>query len=323
MPAPQKLFEDDSKLLSSVLSDKEIKDYIDRDLLISRSTFNSSSLEASSYDIRVGAKGIIGGEGIEINLTEEGVMVIPPGAYAGVVSHEKMNFPKNIFARLGAKRALSYEGIILLTGSIVDPGYIGHLLFGLYNASQRKVHIRPGRKICNIVFEKLSIEPEKNAQPEPNLLYGNFPDAFLDKISNMDVLPWAQISERVKQIENITKELFDLRAKYEDVLKPIKELTDNVRSLSQTVHSISEQTKALGIDLDKSNTLINENGRQIAELTNSMRLFSDRQEKSETKLSDINITVKSQKLWTQILGAIFLLVIGAVLAWLLSLIKWQ
>lgn len=332
MAIAKTLFTEDPHNTGTILSDKEINDYVSRNLLITKETFGSSSLEASSYDIRVGGKGVIGGEGVEIDLAVEKTMEIPPGAYAGIVSYEKMDFPRNICARLGSKRALSYEGIILLTGSIVDPGYSGHLLFGLYNASQKKVHIRYARKICNIVFEKLSVEPEKESQTEPNLLHGNFPDAFMDKMANMDVLPWMQISERVKQIENITKDIIELRVKYEDVIKPIKDLTDNVRSLSQTVQIISEQTKTLGIDLGKANDLINENGKQIMQLTNNLTMVSSNHQSSlaaisqisndiksqETQIKDLTIGVRSQKLWSYILGVVVLLVLGALISWLVS-----
>src|SRR5688572_20319156 len=140
---------------SSILIDLEIEKFIQSGLLISANTFSKNSLEASSYDIRVGSRAVVGGEGIEIDLTKD-VMELGPGAYGGVVSFEKFILPNKVFARIGSKKALSFEGIILLTGSIVDPGYEGHLLFGLYNASQKKVIIRTGRKICNIVFEKLS-----------------------------------------------------------------------------------------------------------------------------------------------------------------------
>jgi deoxycytidine triphosphate deaminase len=325
-----KLFSDDPKLNSSILSDKEINDYVSRGYLIHKDTFNSSSLEASSYDLRVGGKGIIGGEGIEIDLVQEKTLEIPPGAYAGIVSFEKMNFPKNICARLGSKRALSYDGIILLSGSIVDPGYEGHLLFGLYNASQKKVHIRYGRKICNIVFEKLAIEPEKEVQTEPNLINGNFPDAFMDKMANMDVLPWMQISERVKQIENITKDIIDLKARYEDVLQPIKDLTNNVKTLRDTVSEVSNQTEMLTKDMQSANKMVEENNRQISQLTNGLNLLTDKYSSSlkemdkisddfksqGTQLKDISIEVKSQKTRTNILWAIVLLVAGALISWL-------
>jgi dCTP deaminase len=328
-----KLFsEEDPKLNSSILSDKEINDYVSRGHLILKDTFNTNSLEASSYDLRVGMKGIIGGEGIEIDLVHEKTLEIPPGAYAGIISYEKMNFPKNICARLGSKRALSYDGIILLSGSIVDPGYEGHLLFGLYNASQKKVHIRYGRKICNIVFERLAIEPEKEVQPEPNLINGQFPDAFMDKMANMDVLPWMQISERVKQIENITKDIIDLKARYEDVLQPIKDLTTNIKTLRDSVSEISNQTEILTKDMQSANKMIEENNKQISQLTNGLNLLTDKFSSSikevdkisddmkmqAAHVKDISIDVKSQKLRSNILWAIILLVLGALISWLVT-----
>jgi deoxycytidine triphosphate deaminase len=327
-----KLFSDDPKLNSSILSDKEINDYVSRGHLIYKDTFNSSSLEASSYDLRVGGKGIIGGEGVEIDLLQEKTLEIPPGAYAGIVSFEKMNFPRNICARLGSKRALSYDGIILLSGSIVDPGYEGHLLFGLYNASQKKVHIRYGRKICNIVFERLAIEPEKEVQPEPNLINGNFPDAFMDKMANMDVLPWMQISERVKQIENITKDIIDLKARYEDVLEPIKDLTTNVKSLTSAVSEISNQTKTLTADLQEAQKMVQENSKQINQLTNNLTLLSDKYSSSiknidsvaddyksqNTQLTELSVEIKGQRNRSNILWVIVLLVMGALISWLVT-----
>ncbi|SDT49797.1 deoxycytidine triphosphate deaminase [Mucilaginibacter mallensis] len=325
------LFDGDPKTNSSILSDKEITDYINRELLITKDSFATSSLEASSYDLRVGKKGIIGGDGIELNL-EEKPMEIPPGSYAGIVSFENMAFPKNICARLGSKRTLSYEGIILLTGSIVDPGYKGHLLFGLYNASPKKVIIRYGRKICNIVFEKLGVEPEKDVQPEPNLLNGNLPDQFIDKMANMEVLPWMQISDRVKQIENITKDIIDLKARYEDVLKPIKDLTNNVVQLTSSVTAISVQTKSLAEDLEKANQLVNENSKQINQLTQNLTITSTQFNSTisnisslskdlkdqEDHLKDLTIGFKSQSVWNKILGGIVLIVIGALISWLVS-----
>ncbi len=77
------LFDSDPNLNSSILSDKEITDYINRGLLIEKDTYSSNSLEASSYDLRVGSKGIIGGgEGVEVNLIHEKTLEIPLGAYA-------------------------------------------------------------------------------------------------------------------------------------------------------------------------------------------------------------------------------------------------
>lgn len=248
------------------LVDVEIEEAVARGLLIQRDTFKPTSLEASSYDIRVGAKGVLGGEGAEIDLQRD-AMELSPGAYGGVISLERLVLPADTCARIGSKRALSYDGVILLTGSLVDPGYEGHLLFGLYNASQRRVVVRQGRKICNIVFERLAQAPQKQAPSDPDLRTGNFPDAFIDRMANMEVLPWMQISERVKQIEEITKDILDLKARYEDVLKPIRDLTENVQSLTQDVTALTSQTRGIADDVDSLNKMVSENSRQVAQLT--------------------------------------------------------
>jgi len=223
-------------------------------------------LEPSSYDIRVGAKGVIGGEGVEIDLRRQ-ALELGPGAYGGIISHEKIWLPDNVSGQIGSKRALSYDGVILLTGVTVDPGYEGHLLFGVYNASQRKVIIRFNKKLCNIVFERLAKPPERLAPVDPSLKVGNFPDAFLDRMANMEVLPWMQISERVKQIETITKDILDLKARYDDVLQPIRDLTENVENLTKDVGALTSQTKSIADDVNSLNGLIGENSKQINQLT--------------------------------------------------------
>lgn len=262
----------DNTGVSGVLIDGEIENAVERNWLVSKDTFQPSSLEASSYDIRVGLKGVIGGEGVEIDLRKN-PMELGPGAYGGVISYEKLSLPDNVCGRIGSKRALSYEGVILLTGTIVDPGYEGYLLFGIYNASQRKVIIRYNKKLCNVVFERLSKAPERQAPVDPSLKIGNFPDAFLDRMANMEVLPWMQISERVKQIENITKDIIDLKARYDDVLQPIRDLTENVQNLTQDVGTLSSQTKTISEDVDRLNKIVEENSKQVGQLTANLGMI--------------------------------------------------
>jgi deoxycytidine triphosphate deaminase len=252
--------------VSGVLTDTQIQDAVERNWLISKDTFQPSSLEAASYDVRVGTKGVIGGEGVEIDLRRQ-AMELGPGAYGGIISYEKLTLPESVCARIGSKRALAYEGVILLTGTIVDPGYEGFLLFGVYNASQRRVIIRYNKKLCNIVFERLAKPPERLAPTDPSLKIGNFPDAFLDRMANMEVLPWMQISERVKQIETITKDIIDLKARYDDVLQPIRDLTENVKSLTNDVGMLTNQAKSIAEDVDNLNKLVGENSKQISQLT--------------------------------------------------------
>ncbi len=74
-------------------------------------------------------------------------------------------------------------------------------------------------------------------------------------MANMEVLPWMQISERVKQIEQITKDILDLKARYEDVLQPIRDLTENVQSLTGDVTKLTSETRGIAGDVGDLNRL--------------------------------------------------------------------
>jgi deoxycytidine triphosphate deaminase len=301
------LFGDDENVdLVGSLTDGDIERDVRSGKLISKDTYVPSSLDASSYDISVGRLGLLGGAAQEIDLTKES-LVLGPGAYGGIISHEKLILPNDVHARIGSKRAMAYDGVILLTGSIVDPGYQGHLLFGLYNASQRRVIIRAKRKICNIVFERLTHATEKPAASDPDLELGEFPREFVEKMTNLEVLPWMQISERVKQIEAMTSDILDLKARYEDVLQPIRDLTTNVKSLTSDV---------------------NENGRQITELTanvnklvgqvDAVKRGTDAVEAGSKKHGDeitkLQISVGRYGILINVLWGVLLVIIGAILA---------
>jgi len=305
---------------SAVLTDARVKELVDSGWLVTKPTFDPSALESCSYDVRVGSWGVIGGSGQERDLTGEHGLELPPGGYAGLVSWERFKLPLDVFARLGAKRSYSYDGIILLTGSIVDPGYEGHLLFGVYNASQKRYVLRRGAKICTVVFERLPAEVERKVSPQPDLLQGRLPDAFINKMANMEVLPWMQISERVKQIEQITSDILDLRQRYQDVLEPIKELTKNVDRVSQDVDKLTERSAELREATSANAEQLRQLTANLATLTtqlSSTAKTADRaQERVETTVSEIkDLSVKFGRFSfaVYVVWAVILLAIGAVL----------
>src|SRR5882762_9183692 len=54
--------------------------------------FDPNSLQATSYDLRIGGRAIVAGSGNETDLSKER-LVIQPGSYAGVISLEKIRLP--------------------------------------------------------------------------------------------------------------------------------------------------------------------------------------------------------------------------------------
>ncbi len=302
-----------------VLIDTEIRTLIDNGKIFDKTTYDPTCLESCSYDLRVGSSSVMGGTGQEVDLDDQG-LDLPPGGYAGLISWERLLLPKNVFARLGAKRAYSYDGIILLTGALVDPGYHGHLLFGVYNASQKKFVFRRGAKICNVVFERLSGDVDRAPTVSPDLNHGRIPDDFINKMANMDVLPWMQISERVKQIGQMTADILDLKQRYQDVLEPIKELTTNVTRVSQDVDKLSDRTAELREVTSANAEQLRQVGMDLstitAQLSTSVRNAEKAEERSEATqegLSDLRTRVGRFQLSIYIVFSVLLVVFGSFL----------
>jgi deoxycytidine triphosphate deaminase len=319
--ATQSLFP--SHEASAVLTASRIRELVESGRLISRDTFNANLLASCSYDLRVGDIGVQSGEGSEIDLTN-GVMTLGPGGYAGIVSFEKLHLPLNVMGRIGSKRSYSYDGVILLTGTIVDPGYEGHLLFGIYNASQKRFVIRKNMKICTIVFEMLPRDAGDALHSDPDLRDGRIPNDFLNKMANMEVLPWMQISERVKQIELLTKDIIDLKARYDDVLEPIKTLTSNVSKVTDDVAALTSRSKEIANEIDKLADVTNANASQLGQLASTVQTLatevriardhSDRAHEStkkhEDRIVDLDKRFSSFSLAVKVVWALVLIAVS-------------
>ena len=278
--------------------------------------FDPGSLQTTSYDFRIGKKAVVGGQGNELDL-ENGRLVIEPGSYAGIISLEKIKLPNNVFAQIGSKRKFSYDGLILLTGSIIDPGYEGYLLFGLYNASTKKVVLPMRTKICNVVFTRLPKEV-KAVPPDPYLLNGDFPPDFLTKMANVEVLPWNKISEEVRRIQDLTKAVLDLKAQYNDVLEPIKTLTKNIDKVNTDVALLAEQIKNMGGQVNRLEQLTERNAEQVHQITESVRSLRNKVGDQKKDLSDVTKKIGLYGILVYVPWAIALLGIGALITFFVT-----
>jgi deoxycytidine triphosphate deaminase len=307
----------------------EIRDYIRTMKLLFDQGYDLDYVGASSYDLRVGAKGVLGGTAQVVNLREE-ILELVPGAYAGVISAERVKLPKRIFARLGAKRRFSYEGIILLTGELVDPGYEGYLLFGLYNASPTKYLLRAGEKLCSIVFERLAGEAESAPPVDPRLSVGDFPVEFLHAMDRKDIGALSQIGARLgdtdRKLVEALDQLRDLKTQFDDKFRPIEELRRLNEGTAQNIRLVSQQLDQLQALVGENSKQITENSRQISVLGSDVggidakantlgETVAKHGEKLEEARTELRSSLTTGKIalgiiWTLLSGGI-----GAILLW--------
>lgn len=284
------------------LVDEDIRALVQEKKLIEPAHFDENSLQGCTYDVRIGDKALLGGRGQEVDLTDT-VLEIAPGAYAGVISMEKVTLPKNVFATLGAKRKFSYDGLVLLSGSHVDPGYSGHLLFGIFNGSPKRRFLRRLEKIVSLTFMMTGKAPARVASADPYLSRGDFPPDFLKSLGEMEVLPYVELNRRISELEKIQSDILDLKKRYADVLEPIKNISTAVDSLTKDVTANTQQIRELTTN--------------VTRITEGITTLRDKQIETSGRIGQYETEVRGQRVSTSILkwavGAIWtvgLIVLG-------------
>ncbi len=206
--------------------------------------FDTENLASTTYDLTAGAKSVVTG-GVEHTIRADSTLKLGAGEYVGIISREKVRIPPNILVHLGPKKRLAYEGIILLSGSVIHPGYEGHCLFVLFNSSGSKRVINLGRKICTAVFHQLdrNVPNEELQRADPSLLLGNFPAEFLSAMANMELPTLTEVTTKLAGITLLESRIRELERENKDVREPIKNLVASVQAVSQQVADLAAEGK--------------------------------------------------------------------------------
>ena len=213
--------------------------------------------------------------------------------------------------RIGPKRRFAYEGLILLSGSLVDPGYEGHLLLGYYNASPRDINIRYESKVCNLSFMYFEGSTQLVVSPDPRLIKGDIPDEYINQMINVEVHSWKDLSERIKEVENLSIKITKLETDFKGVIEPIGRLRESVEILTKDVTSLSEIAKGNVNsiqDLSRLIGILDERGKEQSSVLKD-------QGKS---LEDLSINVKAYSLISYIGWGIFLVIVSVLLTLILT-----
>jgi len=152
------------------MTDTEIREAIDAGD-IELAPIGETCIQPASYDLRLGDKAIVtktqdieelrerlkDNQGAaEINVSKEGSISVPAGAFALVVTRERIRLSAQYAGHLGLRSYFARKGLLLLAGLQVDPGFEGHLVLGLANLSPRTVHLSYEDKIATLELHRLN-----------------------------------------------------------------------------------------------------------------------------------------------------------------------
>lgn len=90
-------------------------------------------------------------------LRDNDELVLPPNSITFLKIKTKFRIPIYIVARFNIKVFNAYKGLLLGTGPIVDPGFVGNLYIPLHNLTSNEYCIKEGAKLICVEFTKLSL----------------------------------------------------------------------------------------------------------------------------------------------------------------------
>ena len=168
-----------------ILSDKDIRKYIQDTNIPLIEPFSDYHLQAASYDVSMSGnisilkrlgKLIDPADEFDLGDTFENVRIgangylFSPGEYLLAELTEKVKIPNNLIAHIRPRTRFTRAGI-LVADQHCNPTYEGRLHIGLYNIGLNTILLWPGLKIAQILFEELS------SVPSEELWYQNKKDA--------------------------------------------------------------------------------------------------------------------------------------------------
>ena len=79
-------------------------------------------------------------------------IIIPPGGFILGSTKEYIYLDNNISAMVMGRSSIGRHGLFIQNAGWTDPGFQGNITLELYNANRTAIKLKPGRRICQLVF---------------------------------------------------------------------------------------------------------------------------------------------------------------------------
>ncbi len=196
-----------------LMTDTEILDKIQsKDIIIK--PFNRANLQGASYDLLIGKESLVSNNDNKILLSENQSLHLEAGDFALVMSYEYFKMPLDIACSIGMKSTLARKGLILLAGMQIDPGFEGHLRFGLYNASPRKLTLDYQDSLCTIEFRKLAAPVTKVITLNNDLVAGRIPQGDREYLRSLETTSLSEIDKSLRTLVQSVASLTNIVYKF-------------------------------------------------------------------------------------------------------------
>lgn len=188
---------------------------------LSITPFEPGKLQGASYDLSLGGEALVSHSDEKIVLEPQSstLLHLEPAAFALVLTKELIKFPMDIVGVIGMRSSLARKGLVLLAGMQIDPGFEGHLRFGLYNASPRRITLDYDYELCMIEFHQLSGPVSKAVTPNPDLVRGRIPESDRDFLNSLETTSLSDLSKNMRVLtQNVSALSAEVKTLYKFIV---------------------------------------------------------------------------------------------------------
>ncbi len=226
-----------------LLAGSDLREVLDHKVFVP-GTWDPANVRGAGYDIRLSATGMIVPEGRNDDATRyfgpknprQLPFILEPGQTAVVSSEERFCLDFDIAGNIGLKFSLAAQGLLVLTGMALDPGYgrqlddndawvamvDQRLHFVLANVGANPVALAPGRE--RIAFLQLfEIEPVTPAAI-PSLGWDALSESLFDPSTSDTVLPgglayFRNVKDLALKVNKLERDVQDASASVDKIDK--------------------------------------------------------------------------------------------------------
>lgn len=279
--------------MSKVITENQIREWVQKGTVIENGDLLCA--EGIKYDFRLGTNFLKAYFGrvmdYEKDLKSAEDMrkaIVEPGEVVFVLSRERLVLPSNVYAQLSPKRSLAQDGIELMGGLTIDPGYEGYLVFGLRNVAGTPYPLDPDTKIVGANFFELAKDEMLSEYKKPTSIE-SFPEKLLTLIEKYKPVNPQNLELELKELQKAFRESQgqlgeDVRGLKEKVGKIAsdlliestkreqenKTLSDKFSSLEVQLRELDSKTVKTDLKLDRLQEDIQKIGESTNEINNNI-----------------------------------------------------
>lgn len=166
--------------------------------------YSDDAVDCAAYTLRIGSEIYVSPDNeiaspsrhTKKKLEECEGFTIPSGHFAFLITHESVMIPDDAIAFISIKARQKFGGLVNISGFHVDPGYEGKLLFSVFNAGPRPLHLKQGQPLFLIWYADLD---QPTREKKTDVGFDGVDPSLINGISG-EILSMQSLSQKQQEL---------------------------------------------------------------------------------------------------------------------------